>query len=359
LTERKLEIGPPSSGITPDGEPDWHTVDAVAHYGPTYVARWGHEPLPIASNAYDRVHASHVLEHVPWWLTQDALREVYRILKPGGWFTIWVPDALKLIQEFLNDPDGYARRESDWPCAGLNPAQDPWVYLNARVFWGARPGELGQEQHFHRALFGCDVLTRLLMNAGFTDVKKLERAEQDAGHGWMEIGLGARKPQTSEQPETARPNGRAPGRHAAGSGSAPGRMAWGERLGCAIDRILETVPPDASFLLADDGQWGVYEAFRGRRPIPFTEQNGEYAGPPADENQAIAELQRHSARGVDYLVLGWPAFWWLDYYAALTLHLRRNCRCLRDDDHVIVFALHGAAESGEKGSAGQIIRAAP
>jgi hypothetical protein len=93
------------------------------------------------------VHASHVLEHLPWWQTVNALREVHRIIAPGGKVTIWVPDAMGIIKMFNEDPERFLDLERGWGCGNMNKDQDPWTYLNARVFWGARPGELGQEQH--------------------------------------------------------------------------------------------------------------------------------------------------------------------------------------------------------------------
>ena len=187
---RKLEIGPSPAQNTPDGAPvnTWDTVDST--YAATYKHTWGDKPLPIEDNKYDWVHASHVLEHIPWWKVQQALRDVYRIIDVNGRVTIWVPDALKIIHKATTAPDGYLEKEKDWACAGLNPQKDLWVYMNARVFWGARPKELGQEQHWHRSLFGEDSLKDQMKKAGFRGVAKIMRdTAVDRGHGWMEIGM--------------------------------------------------------------------------------------------------------------------------------------------------------------------------
>jgi predicted SAM-dependent methyltransferase len=190
---QKLEIGPHYK-LTPDGMPKntWHTVDT--HYNPTYTIAWGTEPLPIPDNTYDWVHASHVLEHVPWWNTKKALRDVCRVLKPGGKLTVWVPDAFKIIDMYINDPTGFLQLEKNWPCGDQNKEKDPWVYMNARIFWGARKGELGQEQHFHKALFGYNSLCQLLAQTGFKEMREIVRNKKiDPGHGWMEVGVEALK----------------------------------------------------------------------------------------------------------------------------------------------------------------------
>jgi ubiquinone/menaquinone biosynthesis C-methylase UbiE len=189
---KKLEIGPSSRQRTPDGESTetWDTLDSS--YKATFNAKWSSDitSLPIPAATYDWVHASHVLEHLPWWQTIGALTAVHNILKFGGRFTVWVPDALKIVKLAMEDSAQLQELEKTWRCGGLNPDKDPWIYMNARVFWGARPGEVGQEQHFHRAMFGEESLKRLMEKAGFTSVARIKRnTAVDVGHGWMEIGM--------------------------------------------------------------------------------------------------------------------------------------------------------------------------
>ena len=66
--------------------------------------------VPCPSRSVDVVYASHVLEHIP----DDALamREIYRILKPGGWAVLQVPIWGESTQEDLTitDPDERQRR---------------------------------------------------------------------------------------------------------------------------------------------------------------------------------------------------------------------------------------------------------
>jgi predicted SAM-dependent methyltransferase len=78
-TVQCLEIGPGKDPV--DG---FETLDVIDRPGIIYVAKWGHESLPIPNETYDLVFASHVLEHVCWTRTQNALLEVMRVLKPEG-----------------------------------------------------------------------------------------------------------------------------------------------------------------------------------------------------------------------------------------------------------------------------------
>lgn len=190
----KLEIGPHPTWATPDGDcqETWHTLDKS--YNATYQCDWGNDNLPIDSGTYDWVHASHVLEHIPWWNTDKAISEVYRILKPGGRFTVWVPDSVKIINMYETNPSKFLELEKEWRCGNQNPEKDAWKFLNARIFWGARPGELGQEQHFHRAMFGYYSLCERLAKSGFKGMARIERDQYfQPGHGWMEVGVEAFK----------------------------------------------------------------------------------------------------------------------------------------------------------------------
>lgn len=55
---------------------------------------------PLASESFDVVICSHVLEHIPE--DRQAIRELYRVLKPGGWAGISAP--IRLDQKTYEDP---------------------------------------------------------------------------------------------------------------------------------------------------------------------------------------------------------------------------------------------------------------
>lgn len=59
----------------------------------------------IESGSMDEVYASHIAEHFHFTELWKVLSEWVRILKPGGWLTIVVPDFLR-VWELLLSPDG-------------------------------------------------------------------------------------------------------------------------------------------------------------------------------------------------------------------------------------------------------------
>lgn len=58
--------------------------------------------LPYQDGYFDHFFCSHILEHIPDDL--KAMRELYRVLKPGGWGVILVP-IIKGLDHIEEDPD--------------------------------------------------------------------------------------------------------------------------------------------------------------------------------------------------------------------------------------------------------------
>jgi predicted SAM-dependent methyltransferase len=173
---KSLEIG---SGTRPVC-PQWDRLDVRPGPGVTVAARWGDGPLPIADNTYDLVYASHVLEHVAWFKTASALREAYRVLKPGGVLEVWVPDFSKIVDSYRAGRCGDHWRKH-------NPHGDPWRWLNGRIF------AYGPEPNWHKAVFDPQSLARRLREAGFVRIRKL-RKPRGYDHGPVNLGMRGVKP---------------------------------------------------------------------------------------------------------------------------------------------------------------------
>lgn len=174
---RRLEIGP---GENPLGA-GWETVDVVPRSGVEVFAKWGTEPLPFADDQFDLVYASHVLEHVPWYLTGDALREAFRVLTPGGQLEVWVPDFSVIVEAYLEQ-----RCVDSW--RKYNPDGDYMLSVNGRIFtYGPGP------ENYHLAVFDESYLSACLCAAGFCEVTRLD-APRGYDHGVINLGVGGTKP---------------------------------------------------------------------------------------------------------------------------------------------------------------------
>jgi SAM-dependent methyltransferase len=102
--------------------------------------------------------------------------------------------------------------------------------------------------------------------------------------------------------------------------------------------IAEIVPEGESFILVDDDLFGP-RIVGGRLGLPFLEKDGEPWGKPLDDASAIAEVERMRDAGSGLMIIAWPSFWWLDYYADFYRYLRSKFRCVRENECLIAFDL--------------------
>lgn len=180
----KLEIGPHPS-FPHEGYDTVNVDHGNFQTEPTYIATWGDEPLPIPDDRYDFIFAAHVLEHVPWFKAEDALKEALRVLKPGGKIEIWVPNFQYLVDQYKN-------RQCGDPWRKHNPDDNPMTWLNGRLF------TYGPAPNWHLAAYDFAYLIYRLVNSGFENVMRLDRVNERTfpleSHGPMEIGVRASKP---------------------------------------------------------------------------------------------------------------------------------------------------------------------
>jgi glycosyltransferase involved in cell wall biosynthesis len=128
------------------------------------------------------------------------------------------------------------------------------------------------------------------------------------------------------------------------------RYSWFDRLKIAIDKINHRIPEEERFLLVDGNTWGAHEIFGGRA-LPVMEHDGQPWGDPADTKTLLDELERQRRHGVRFLVLAWPAFWWLDYYEGLRAALTSQATCIAQDNLLAMYEL-SPIEQASTGSSG-------
>jgi len=101
--------------------------------------------------------------------------------------------------------------------------------------------------------------------------------------------------------------------------------------------LTQAIPLSEPFILVDEEQ--LRSELPHTRAIPFLEKDGEYWGPPANDAQAIRELERLRKTGVCYIAITWPSFWWLEHYAGFHRHLHKRFRRILKNGLLTVFEL--------------------
>jgi cyclopropane fatty-acyl-phospholipid synthase-like methyltransferase len=113
---------------------------------------------------------------------------------------------------------------------------------------------------------------------------------------------------------------------------------WTQRARQAARELAGVVRPGEAFILIDEDRIRT-ELGLADQALPFPQVGGQYCGPPADDESAVHELERLRESGAMFAVVAWPAFWWLEYYAGLRLHLHSRYRRVLESERLIVFDL--------------------
>ena len=125
---------------------------------------WG---LPFADGSARCVFVSHLLEHLFYPRdVQPFLKEVRRVLAPGGVLRVVVPDIEQCIEAYVNnDRSFFASRRETWPWWPENPTrlEDFLGYAGA----GAEPAWLFES---HKYGYDFETLSKVLIEAGFRSV---------------------------------------------------------------------------------------------------------------------------------------------------------------------------------------------
>jgi glycosyltransferase involved in cell wall biosynthesis len=122
------------------------------------------------------------------------------------------------------------------------------------------------------------------------------------------------------------------------------------------EHIQKTIPSDAAVAILSKGDDALV-SLNGRRAWHFpTSGNGEYAGYyPSDSRAAIAELETTRQRGVRYLVIPKPSFWWLGFYVEFAEHLRNRYSLVLTSAECLIYDLVAAEGANGRGKLSRLL----
>lgn len=122
--------------------------------------------LPLEDNSCDGLYCSHVLEHLSYEDFIRAIKNSYRVLKPGGTFRLVMPDLENLVRSYLENKNKG------------NPEASVAFMANTGIAFRQRPrgligmirGTFGNAHHLW--LWDTDAAIHELQQAGFKDIRK-------------------------------------------------------------------------------------------------------------------------------------------------------------------------------------------
>lgn len=166
----RVEIGSghfPSPGyVHVDADPQARHVEHVASAS----------SLPFADATVEEVLAIHILEHVHASALIPTLSEWRRVLRPGGFAQIHVPDAATVFRAFLDNPP-----ENKWT------VMIPIFGMTSHARFG-QPDEPDLERH--HVVYDFPLLERVLLDAGFDHVDDVSTEVTDRHtEKWRNDGL--------------------------------------------------------------------------------------------------------------------------------------------------------------------------
>lgn len=135
--------------------PEFVNIDARAYPHVHIVTRDLFDLKAVPDAVASLVYMCHVLEHVPRGMVNKVLREMRRVLKPGGTLRISVPDfdlILAMYEATQRDPDHIT---------------------------GPLMGGQDYEFNFHYSVFAANNLGAALVRTGFVDVRRWDPTKRN------------------------------------------------------------------------------------------------------------------------------------------------------------------------------------
>lgn len=167
----RLGLAPDASGLKlhlgagPSRLDGWVNIDAH----PAELSmdlRWG---LPFADGAADYVFMAHTLEHLTYpHEVEPLLRDLRRVLAPGGRLRLVVPDIQQCLEAYVaSDDEFFAARRRTWTWW-----PESHTRLEGFLAYAGAGGGAAEFFDSHKFGYDFDTLAGALVRAGFRDVER-------------------------------------------------------------------------------------------------------------------------------------------------------------------------------------------
>ncbi len=160
-----MQLSAPSGTKTEEGRIAWIGMQFY------YLQHDATKPFPVEEGSFDWVYSEHFIEHIPQGMAVEWLREVRRLIKPGGFLRLSTPSLRKYAEGYL-DREGAFFKEHAERLQGMGVADVPlrpaWMVNQIFRNWGHQWIYDLEEIRFIAALagFGEDSVTECSFRSG-------------------------------------------------------------------------------------------------------------------------------------------------------------------------------------------------
>lgn len=165
----KLHFGPGPGWSKPST--DWLSVDVDKDRADISMNFNTFNGFPLEDNSVSCIYGSHVFEHMSIFSAPKVFKECYRVLAPGGFFRIVLPDVRKSIEEYIkgnSDFPLFKRREAS--LKKLLGVQKVSLFELLKGDFLSPSGQqslLGSESLAHQNAWDFDAIVTELERSGF------------------------------------------------------------------------------------------------------------------------------------------------------------------------------------------------
>lgn len=145
-------------GCGPNLKPGWINIDLSDKADLQLDLR---EPLPFAAESVSMVYSEHFFEHLEYpEHALNFLKESLRVLRPGGLFSVGVPDTETPLKSYVNEDEEY-----------FLTVRQRWhpAWCNTRMHNLNYHFRQGRE---HKYAYDFDTLAQILSEVGFVSIAK-------------------------------------------------------------------------------------------------------------------------------------------------------------------------------------------
>jgi hypothetical protein len=117
------------------------------------------------------------------------------------------------------------------------------------------------------------------------------------------------------------------------------QQLFGHRLRLTLDELAAACSDGQGMILLDEYQWELTDTALESQAERLGERDTEFWESPIDDERIIQQIEKRRREGVGWLVVGWPAFWWLDCYPVFGRYLEDKGQRIICNERVAVFRL--------------------